>query len=397
MSNRIEAVEPENRKSLRKTGKNGDSPAAWIIPALFFAWIYLPPVCLYLVFCLYFGLSIKKAGRTPPANTPFVLALILSAGISFLLLKEKTIGARMSYCYFTANLIVFWLCLSLRERPVRWLKALALGGTAAVFVSFAAALFVPPPAPDIWRDPALKSNPVFRMQGPLANPHFFAEYLIVLFPLVWHFAGQKKGKYWMGAKWLCLLGLLFTFSRTAWAAFLLLLPALPGRREKITAGLVFLGVFLWPVFGERAWSIATGQSGTLQYRLRIWRGALDILQHHVNKLVWGWGPGRFPHLIAETLGHPAALHAHQLFLQILIDYGLAGLALLGALLISAFKPLPRPGAGDPWDLPAYGLLALLFYGLAEHVWFEPHVSLLFWSLLGLYAAGRREGRAGKDG
>lgn len=129
-----------------------------------------------------------------------------------------------------------------------------------------------------------------------------------------------------------------------------------------------------------------------------------------DRPIFGVGPAQFyarfpdyasPELeqaFLEALGKPVPReNAHNQFMQILAELGVAGLAAFAFLLLAAL----RPGSFPPWRIGAIGALAaFLLTSLAGHPLLTPMVAYPFWILLGLAGAGApgrppaRSGRAG---
>ncbi len=106
---------------------------------------------------------------------------------------------------------------------------------------------------------------------------------------------------------------------------------------------------------------AEATQGTLHNRTRIWKAGLNVFQHHP---VLGVGAGAFPEAVRPRLGIPAiAGHryvAHNTYLSVLVESGIAGL----------------------------GLFVMLLAALAAFVWFMPPVERALWSVtLAMWAVG----------
>lgn len=163
------------------------------------------------------------------------------------------------------------------------------------------------------------------------------------------------------AGWLLLLVVAFVFaiavvfnqSRSSWLAAALVLP--PGlalaaylhrRRGRLRFGLR-LGLALAVLIGAGAYlgtdviqerlgherktieaikegDLANVPASSIGSRVHMWRGALEYIQ---ERPVFGWGPGTSRMLIRQLPGIKPLPHFHNLYLNLLVEVGVMGLAL----------------------------------------------------------------------
>lgn len=213
------------------------------------------------------------------------------------------------------------------------------------------------------------------------------------------------------------LTLLLSQSRGAWlgaAVGLLAMPALRYRRWWIVvAALSAVAVVIALVIGPAQivaalFPAATAEEvtvNTLPGRLELWTRALAIL-HDFGAT--GAGPGQFEQLVmvlyppffTGLLG--GFQHAHNLFLQMAVDFGVLGLVALVALLIALGASMvaatwrwPAPAAmGAPLAALAAGvfgsLLALAVHGLVDAPMVAPRGYALIFALFGIAAAASQQ-------
>lgn len=213
------------------------------------------------------------------------------------------------------------------------------------------------------------------------------------------------------------LTLLLSQSRGAWlgaAVGLLAMPALRYRRWWIIlAALSAVAVVVALVIGPAQivatlFPAATAEEvtvNTLPGRLELWTRALAIL-HDFGAT--GAGPGQFEQLVmvlyppffTGLLG--GFQHAHNLFLQMAVDFGVPGLVALVALLIALGASMvaatwrwPAPAAMDaPLAALATGvfgsLLALAVHGLVDAPMVAPRGYALIFALFGIAAAASQQ-------
>lgn len=145
-----------------------------------------------------------------------------------------------------------------------------------------------------------------------------------------------------------LLYVLFTFSRGAWfsvaASIFVLLVIFPNLKSRALLGLacVSLAAILWVFWPE----IQAERGVGLSNRDQIWHNWLVHLPEF-----WLWGSGAGADLYYRFVGGYEVIHAHSLYLQLWYEYGLFGITLFAALLLSLLwkgwqcreQPLARLG------------------------------------------------------
>jgi putative inorganic carbon (hco3(-)) transporter len=135
-------------------------------------------------------------------------------------------------------------------------------------------------------------------------------------------------------------------------------------------------------------------------RGELWSAALSMI---AERPIFGSGPDSFRHLYGRHLGlaqWDKRLHANNLYLEILADFGVAG-SIAFALLVAVVLLPPvrrlRSPAGGPLQIWAIGtmasMLAFFVHGLLDYFFQFTSLYLLFWMLLGLVLAlERTQGR-----
>lgn len=209
------------------------------------------------------------------------------------------------------------------------------------------------------------------------------------------------------------LVLLLSQARGAWlavAAALVITPILRYRRWRIVLAVALaLAVVVALAIGPDRWQtllfpVSTAEEAavnTLPGRLELWTSALTMLR---DSALTGLGPGQFEQ-IALVLYPPFFtglqgnfFHAHNLYLQSAIDFGIPGLvafvALLlgiGASIVSATRRWPT-GVAEDTALAALAsgvfgsLLVLLVQGLADAPQVAPPSYALLFALFGMATA-----------
>lgn len=258
-------------------------------------------------------------------------------------------------------------------------RILIISGLPTVFLGVLQTAIVTP-YPRIWVSPEQSGMIPVRITGVLGNPNLFGVYLAFFIPLL--LTGIEKGKIreeiltWISLLLYCTT-LILTFSRTGWAAAVAGTVFLWYRRKKDylvrAALLLVLVIFLFPPVQARLFTgdKMPGRDGAFAYRLGVWESTGRLIKRYP---LWGVGSGGFPREYPR-FGRLPADHAHNLYLQVAAEKGIAGLILLGWI-IYLLLTLPA-GDGIKRGVKA-ALISQLTAGLAEAVWVNPLPLFLFW-------------------
>lgn len=353
-------------------------------------------------------LSFLKKNLKPLTLYLIFLTAVLISGI------QESLGTNESREYliqFIASSSVFFLTLYASERPplIRMaILCLIMGGFFTLMQGF----FI------LYSD-SFQSIPYLigesglqRLETPVGHPNFLGTFLMLTVPLIWIFTwpslSQRQNLFIKTLlTFFFLLGILFSYSRTAWigtalSLFLFIFFSLPVFKRSLLLILllsVFTGLF-WithkspgnashPVL-KRIESLASIKNDdNFIERIYAWKTSLKIIQS--NSLTGiGTGNESFKkeyekHLHAsarEILPHPHQIYLHLaavfglpvlLFYLILVGYGIASLML----------NTPQTSL-SPWKTALLSaLLAYLFCGLFDSPLFNERVSSLLWFILGL--------------
>jgi len=188
-----------------------------------------------------------------------------------------------------------------------------------------------------------------------ADPNDLGLMLALGIPSAWHLllTSRRRAARWLYGAYIpaAIVTVLLTASRGALLATTVATAAVfassarASLRVKVSALLLAAAtVYAAPrLVPQASWQrLAAGreeiESGTLSYRLVIWRvGALQFLRHPVA----GVGAGGFPATTVASLGRPYA--AHNAYLGILVEQGLIGFGIFVALctvLLRRLRQLP---------------------------------------------------------
>ena len=376
-------------------------------------------VAALLLWVVRLGVASEPTVFWPPVAWAVVAALAyaLVRG-QFAALEYTALGELLRYALYAAVFFVVLNNLGHRQ-AAGWVTGalLAIAAFASLYAIFQALT----KSSQVWHF-ARAEQYIGRGSGPYICPNHLAGLLELALPLgLAHLFLGRVGhlsRIVIGYSVLVIVaGLAATQSRGGWVATALALLVLfavllrqRGHRIPAMILLVLLaGAALWFVLELRASSErirqALGDQKLNDIRLYIWPVATRIWQEH---FWWGAGPGHFDpifRLFRNLHVQARPERAHNDYLNLLADFGLAGmilaLVLLGLLAWTVFRVWPHVQRdGDDFrarqsNRAAFvlgagtGLLALLLHAFVDFNFHMPANALAFTTLAALLAAHLR--------
>jgi len=236
----------------------------------------------------------------------------------------------------------------------------------------------------------------------LGNPNFVAAFLACILPLTWVLDGARlKNRLVSGSvALLMVLGIVVTGSRAPIVGAVSLVLCAVWLLPSFSVRARILGLISIVVFAALVTVLSAGRPipEVLEGRLFIWRVAVGHMS--TRSLALGSGPGSFatsyPHWETEWaaaapreqdslrfLGYQE--HAHNDWLEVLVEQGIAGLVLVLLIPLAALRMLKKGRA--KLIGPSAGALAgiAVFAGLAcvDFPFHRPAESLAFWTMLAI--------------
>ena len=250
-----------------------------------------------------------------------------------------------------------------------------------------------------WIDEEMFSDNKIRVFSTLDNPNVLGEYLLFAIPVclgsIYYFK-NKLCKLFAGLNLILLFFcMLLTLSRGAWLGLIFALILFILLRDKKFLSLIFFLAFLSPIFIpksfiQRFMSIGNITDTSTSYRVGIWRGALKII-----KDFWpigiGLGTDNFVYVYQKyALSASYALHSHNFYLQILIDFGITGLFLVFTIIFLFYKKLLVENKFLHDDFIktfkislCSGFFGYLIQSLTDNTWYNYRIVFLFWFMIGV--------------
>lgn len=336
-----------------------------------------------------------------PYTWPAVL-LVVAAAISILVAPSKLAGLGLFRAYFIEPIAFAFVLMHAVTTWRRAIVVLAGFGIAGVVVGIPNAIVVITALRAHTYD-VIQTPPVVIYTTANALALFLGPLIAVAGSLL--FYGTDRAVRIGSAVFLLVAGpsMLLSFSRggyLAMAAVALGLALSHRRRVWLVAGTVAVGalVALIPPIFHRI-SIEFQNVGGTTFlgragRIELWKATLQMLRHYP---IFGAGLSGFADRIAPywNANHPERfIDPHNIVLNFWVETGVLGVIAFGWLLVIAFRESwhgwKESDAG--WRPIFLGVLlamvAIVVHGLVDVPYFKNDLSLEFWALVGLVAAGR---------
>ena len=329
---------------------------------------------VYIVFLIIFG--INSFAPSSSINIALIWSLFV---ISYFLVKS----------------------LITNERLLKWI--LFAFCTAALFTAFYGLLQYASGVLDTtWVDKKLFEEIGLRIYSTFENPNVYGEYLLLAIPVTFAMIFLTKKVlfkvYYLLSTFVLLVALALTYSRGCYLAlvlaFIIFLCFVSRRLLAIgCVAAVFVPFLLPDSIINRFLSIGNTADTSTDYRLKIWQGTIKMLQDFWYVGI-GHGTDAFNSVYPfYSLNNIVAPHSHNLFLQLMVEMGIAGLLVFLAVIFSYynFSIVTIKGQTNLSSkiFIAAGIAAVsgfLFQGLFDYVFYNYRVFLIFFMMLGILNA-----------
>lgn len=242
-----------------------------------------------------------------------------------------------------------------------------------------------------------------RVSSTFGNPNILAVFLLIVFPLSLGALFTTERGHWFALIPLFLFGvcLIFTWSRGAWlgaiaaTVFFLLLRGRGTLVALMVSPLALAGVLPWLPNGirKRFESIGNLAESSSRYRVNTWKGVVRMIRAHP----FGIGSGEnafhavFPKFAVS--GTESVMHAHNVFLQVAVEYGIVSVVLLLTVLWLLFRSFFAARSANSSNSDGAlmlgtmsALVSLSVMGMFDHLWYQPTLFYLIWFVAALLLA-----------
>lgn len=227
-----------------------------------------------------------------------------------------------------------------------------------------------------------------RISAAFADVNTAGSYLVMVLVMAIMAAWQRWSPLGIAITPLVAVGLWISGSRTAQAAGALALAIViaPRRRRWWVAG-AFVLISIGVLWGTQLIRRTTEPSAALFIRVELLKAGAGMLR---EAPIFGVGIGQF-YAVSERFISPELAHyyvrenAHNQFLQVAGELGIAGLVAFLAIVVLVLRRVVRDRArpDDVRTAVAAGLLAFLLSAIGGHPLLVTEVALVFWIVVGL--------------
>jgi O-antigen ligase len=250
---------------------------------------------------------------------------------------------------------------------------------------------------EAWVDTTLFEDIKARVGSTFENPNVLGEYLVLIIPvaiaMLWGQKGWISKIVTLGLTVIMLVCLGYTYSRGAYIGLVLafaLFAVLRDRRFVILGvfGLLMLPFVLPPSIINRFASIGNLSDTSSSYRISVWLGSLKIVKDYWPSGI-GLGLEPFKLLYPKySLNAAYAFHSHNIYIQLLIETGIAGFLMFASMVVIYYKTM-LSGFYKTKDkftstfmiAIASGMAGYLAQGMVDNIWYNNRVLLTFWVML----------------
>lgn len=363
------------------------------VPTLVLLLLTLAAFALYVLNVLLGRFEAERVGLVGILGVLFALCYAVSAvhGAAFPASLEEML-------MFLGLMSAVPVCARVLRRETRrdaFLTVLIFSGVLASLYGIYQYI-VGVPIDPAWVDTSSFEDLTTRAYSTFGNPNVMGEYLIAVCSVsVGMFWKERRG-FWklvyFCATGVLGLGLLATGSRgsmlgLAVSAAVFALVAEHRLLPFGAAAVAALPFVLPESLKARFLGALAGTDSSTQYRMSIYGACMDMIGDY---WLTGIGVGAFSMVYPRYIYAASnSYHAHNLFLQVMLELGVVGFAVFMLLLLAWAQRLYRSIARDKTrerfitGTLLSGMAGLLTQGMTDHLWFNYRIVLLFWLMVGV--------------
>jgi len=272
--------------------------------------------------------------------------------------------------------------------------------------------FVGMASTESWLDEKMFNSIGRRVYSFFNNPNVLGEFLVLTIPtsvaFLWYKAKKERKTLYIITTLCMVLCMIFTWSRGAWLGMILALVLFLTMHDKRWMAAGIACVLVMPIIlyitgnaaiVERFMSIGNTADTSTAYRVSIWKAATNMIADN-GLLGIGIGTSAFEKVYpAYALsGADFALHSHNLYLQYMVETGIAGIVALFALLLGYMKTtlsvkvvrqIKKTDTAKILVALGTGFIGFLFQGLTDYVWYNYKMLMIFWIIIALGVCGAK--------
>lgn len=325
----------------------------------------------------------------------FMAVYLVAALTSFSMMKSISIW--MIYVVFTAVYFVIINAADSKKLIDNMLAVFVLSGLLVCVYGIAQYVFGWD-TKQAWMDEGMFEDIKMRVYSTLGNPNVLGEYILLVLPvsigLMWTKKKFAAKVVYAGISAVMALTLILTFSRGCWLGIL----AAAAIFVTFAAGKLWgLALIVLPILPfvlpksiiNRFTSIGNMEDSSTSYRVYIWMGSLAMIKDFWLSGI-GMGQQAFTQVYPfYSYNGIIAPHSHNLFLQILVESGIAGIAVFLIIVIAFLRRIMTgyKAKGEEMSVlmtaMAAGVCGFLLQGMFDNCFYNYRVMLIFWCVLAL--------------
>lgn len=373
------------------------------VPTMLLVAIVLFSFACLVINSVYYGRLPKKLSTLSIIICLFIVVNAISAVTSFKMVNSLQVFA------VTASMMLVYFVISGTVRDKKMLYAIlrvfmVSGAIVAVYGILQYLFGWGLDVKNAWIDEEMFEDATVRVYSTLENPNVLGEYLLLtLFPcMIFMFKSDRwysKALYglFFAAMLICLV---LTQSRGCWIGFIIGVAIYITFTHGRLWGFLPLALLFAPLVLPQSIIARFGSIGDLNdtsssYRMFIWLGTIKML-----KSFWLSGVGQGNQAFNAVYAYYSysainAPHAHNLYLQIFAESGIAAITVFLTICVSWFRRVAsvfrnHRNSNTMLRLTAIAIgsamAAYLVEGLFDYVFYNYRVMCLFWAALGMGAA-----------
>ncbi|HCC07711.1 MAG TPA: hypothetical protein DEP72_06100 [Clostridiales bacterium] len=317
-------------------------------------------------------------------------------------------GSITDFIISTLGLLFCFICIQVLEKKQDYINIITSIIVSNVIISAYGLyqFFIEKPIKTEWVDPTINPDLQVRAYSVLGNPNILSQYLLLVLPIGIMLMLYKKKLLHKSILAVCnvviLVCLLLTFSRASLLGLIVsfltigILNYTQALILMIPLAIVALIIFAPRVLERLLTSFNTNDT-SISSRVTLWQDVMQIIKDYWMTGV-GFGVTAFSGMyLLYKHQYLTALHAHNLYLEILAETGIVGFLVFAFFVFSVITNLMKNYISTKDRFNKYimlGILAaflgILVNGFAEYTWSDFRVVAMFWIVIGIGAALTRK-------
>lgn len=373
--------------------------AAPLLPTMVCAGLVLLTNASFVIKMLFGKQKDYKITEPSLFITGFLLVALFSSLTSFNIVKSL-----QSYALYLVFSFIYFIIVNSIKTKNQWYNLVVVFVLAGFLVSLYGVYqnYFVTVTDTSWIDEDMFENIKTRVYSTFDNPNVLGQYLVMVIPvafgLMWSDKRLGAKVTYIGIVCVMMACLIFTWSRAAWVGIILALGFFVVMKDRRWVSLLVVGILLMPfVLPEsiisRITSLGNMNDSSTAYRFSVWLSSLRMAGDYWMSGI-GLGAGAFERVYQKYAlnGAGFALHSHNFYIQLVVEMGILGIFLFAMIMISTYRKIisikGKNSSNKNIALAMGGaLIGYMFQGVAENLWYNYRMILLFFIYLGILHSG----------